>query len=231
VSEAGRKGRLAGLVFLSGIIIIAFLNRDSFQADAISIWLDEAGIWGPFAFIAFYTVATVLFLPGWILTTSAGALWGPIWGTVYALTGATLGAVAAFLVARYLAADEVERRLGDGLLKKVKQGVEEEGWRFVAFTRLVPLFPFNVLNYAFGLTRIRLKDYLWPTFVFMLPGGFAYVYLGYAGSGALSGSGGIQRILIAIALLALVAYLPRLIKRFKAPKNEADGQDENQLRD
>ena len=227
MSETASRGRLAGLVILAGIIFIGFLNRDSFEADTISLWLDEAGIWGPLVFIGFYTVATIFFLPGWILTTTAGALWGPIWGTVYALTGATLGAVAAFLVARYLAAEEVEKRLGDGLLKKVKRGVEEEGWRFVAFTRLVPLFPFNVLNYAFGLTKIRLKDYLWPTFVFMLPGGFAYVYLGYAGSGALSGSGGVQRILFAIALLAMVAYLPRLIKRFKALQIENENLAEN----
>ncbi len=208
-----RAFRIVGLILLAALILWSAINRSAFSPESVDGWLDEAGWWGPLAFIALYTVASVLFLPGWILTTTAGAIWGPWLGTLYSLTGATLGATAAFLVARHLAADEVEARLGLGILSKVKDGVEREGWRFVAFTRLVPLFPYNALNYAFGLTRVRLRDYVWATALFMLPGGFAYVYLGHAGSEALAGGErGLQAILLAIALLAAVAYLPRLIK-------------------
>jgi rhodanese-related sulfurtransferase len=94
--------------------------------------------------------------------------------------------------------------------------VEEEGWRFVAFVRLVPLFPFNVLNYALGLTRIRLSHYFFASFLFMLPGAFAYTWLGYAGREALAGGEGlIQKGLLALGLLALVAFLPRLVNRLR----------------
>jgi len=154
-------------------------------------------------------------LPGSVLTLAGGALFGPVLGTFYNLTGATVGAVLAFLVARYLASDWVEQKT-DGRLKQLKQGVEGEGWRFVAFVRLVPLFPFNLLNYALGLTRIRLSHYLIATYLFMLPGAIAYTYLGYAGREAIAGSEGlIQKALLALALLAVVAFLPRLIGRLR----------------
>jgi len=92
-----------------------------------------------------YVAVTVLLLPGSILGLAGGALFGPAWGTVYTLVGATIGATLAFLVARYVASDWVAAKAG-GRVKQVIDGVEAEGWRFVAFTRLVPLFPFNLLN-------------------------------------------------------------------------------------
>jgi rhodanese-related sulfurtransferase len=120
------------------------------------------------------------------------------------------------VVARYLAADWVEQRVG-GRLKQLKEGVEDEGWRFVAFVRLVPLFPFNLLNYALGLTRIKLWHYVTASFICMLPGGIAYTYLGYVGREAIAGGEGlIQKGLIALALLACAAFIPRLIKYFRS---------------
>jgi len=99
-----------------------------------------------------------------------------------------------------------------GRLKQLKQGVEGEGWRFVAFVRLVPLFPFNLLNYALGLTKVRFIEYLLATYIFMLPGAIAYTYIGYAGREALAGGDGlINTFLIAIALLAVVMFIPRFI--------------------
>jgi uncharacterized membrane protein YdjX (TVP38/TMEM64 family) len=94
--------------------------------------------------------------------------------------------------------------------------VEEEGWRFVAFARLVPLFPFNLLNYALGLTHISFTHYLVATLLFMLPGTFAYTWLGFAGREAAAGSENLIRtILITIAVLAAAAFLPRLVKRWR----------------
>ena len=99
------------------------------------------------------------------------------------------------------------------------RGVDEEGWRFVAFVRLVPLFPFNLVNYAFGLTRIRITEYVAASFVCMAPGALAYTWLGYAGQEAASGqSAAIREGLLALALLAAVALLPRLIRRLKGPR-------------
>jgi uncharacterized membrane protein YdjX (TVP38/TMEM64 family) len=94
-------------------------------------------------------------------------LFGPVWGTILNLAGATVGATAAFLVARYLA-DWVRRKAARRLDQLIK-GVEAEGWRIVAFVRLVPILPFNLMNYALGLTHIRLVDYVLASFVCMLP--------------------------------------------------------------
>jgi rhodanese-related sulfurtransferase/membrane protein YqaA with SNARE-associated domain len=150
-----------------------------------------------------------------VLTLAGGALFGPVLGTVLNLTGATLGASLAFLVSRHLASDRVARKTG-GRLKQLIRGVESEGWRFVAFVRLVPLFPFNLLNYALGLTRIPFWHYVIASCVCMLPGAIAYTYLGYAGREAIAGGESlIQKILIGIALLAAVAFLPGLVARLR----------------
>lgn len=208
------KRLLLLLLLLTGIVVAA-RYRDQFNVEALQQWIEGAGMAAPFMFMLLYAAATVLFLPGSVLTLAGGAIFGPLWGTLYSLSGATLGATLAFLVSRYLASAWVERKVG-GPLARLKQGVEAEGWRFVAFVRLVPLFPFNALNYALGLTRIRLLHYVLASYLFMLPGAFAYTYLGYAGREALAGGQGlIQKGLLALALLALVLFLPRLISRFR----------------
>lgn len=211
---------------------LAVAYRDHFDAAALEAWVQSSsGAAAPVLFMVVYALGTVLFLPGSVLTLAGGALFGPVWGTLYNLTGATIGATLAFLVARYLAGDWVERKAG-GRLRQLKQGVESEGWRFVAFVRLVPLFPFNLLNYALGLTRIRLSHYIIASYLCMLPGAVAYTYLGYAGREAVAGGEGlIQKILLAIALLAVVAFLPRLIGRLRRrPMLEVDGLRERLLR-
>jgi len=207
--------RLLLLVILLAAIAVAARYRAQFNVDALQQWIESAGMAAPFVFMLLYATATVLFLPGSVLTLAGGVIFGPLWGTLYSLSGATLGATLAFLVSRYLAAQWVERKVG-GRLARLKHGVEEEGWRFVAFVRLVPLFPFNALNYALGLTRIRLLHYVLASYLFMLPGAFAYTYLGYAGREALAGGQGlIQKVLLALALLAVVLFLPRLISRIR----------------
>lgn len=167
------------------------------------------------AFMGLYIAGTILFLPGSLLGLAGGALFGPVWGTIYTLVAATMGATLAFLVARYVGSDRVVARAG-GHLKQLIEGVEAEGWRFVAFVRLVPIFPFNLLNYALGLTRIRLVDYALASFLCMTPGTVAYSYLGYAGREALTGGESLVRKgIIALALLAAAAFLPRLVRRLR----------------
>ena len=206
--------RLMRIVLFLGLlaaVTLAILYRDQFDAAALEAWVRDAGPVAPLLFVLLYAVAAILFLPGTVFTLAGGALFGPVLGTLYNLTGATLGATLAFLVSRYLVADWVAARAG-GRVKKLINGVEGEGWRFVAFVRLVPLFPFNLLNYALGLTRLRLLHYIIATFVFMTPGAIAYTYLGYAGREAVAGGEGmIQKGMLALALLAVVTFLPRLI--------------------
>ncbi len=209
---------LAVLLLLA--IGVAVRYREVFDVALIENWLEGAGIWAPLAFIAIYALATVLFLPGSVLTLLGGAMFGPVMGTLYNLAGATIGATAAFLISRYLASDWVAQKTG-GRLKQLINGVEQEGWRFVAFTRLVPLFPFNLLNYALGLTRINLIPYILASLLFMVPGGVAYTYLGYAGKEAIGGGEGlIQKLLLALGLLAVVAFIPRLLQRIREDNPE-----------
>jgi uncharacterized membrane protein YdjX (TVP38/TMEM64 family)/rhodanese-related sulfurtransferase len=213
--------RIALLLVLAAAIALGFTYREHVDVAALEAWVAGAGAAAPLLFIGLYALATVLFLPGSVLTLAGGALFGPVWGTLYNLTGATVGAVLAFVIARYLASHWVRTRVEAGAstggrVERLVKGVEAEGWRFVAFTRLVPLFPFNLLNYALGLTRIPLLHYALASFVFMLPGALAYTYLGHAGREAVAGEEGLIRNgLIAMALLAVVAFLPRLVARLR----------------
>ncbi|MEE8394414.1 MAG: TVP38/TMEM64 family protein, partial [bacterium] len=194
--------RLALLIVLGAAVALVLGNRERFSAQELEAFLAGLGVWGPLGYLLVWLIAPVLFLPGSPITLTGGALFGPLWGTVYTIFGATGGATLAFLVARYLAADWVEKK-AHGMLGRLKAGVEAEGWHFVAFARLVPLFPFNLLNYAFGLTRISLRSYVLTSFIFMLPGTAGYIYLGYAGREVLVGGGNLAVILpIALAVFA-----------------------------
>ncbi|MFZ5932437.1 MAG: VTT domain-containing protein [Pseudomonadota bacterium] len=207
--------RLLLTLAIAGAAIWLALHRDGIDPALIERSIRDLGPWAPFAHIAAFAIGTVLFLPGAIFGLAGGMLFGPLWGTVFNLAGATLGATASFLTARYLAKDWVRRKAG-GRLEQLIAGVEAEGWRFVAFTRLVPLFPFNLLNYALGLTRIPLPQYVLASLICMIPGTLAYSWLGHAGREALAGNeAAIRYSLLALALLAAIAFLPRLIRRLR----------------
>ncbi|MEZ5333009.1 MAG: TVP38/TMEM64 family protein [Thermoanaerobaculia bacterium] len=143
-------------------------------------WVDSLGLWGPVVFVLGYALATVAFIPGSLLTLAAGAIFGLLEGTVTVFAGASLGATLAFLVSRYLARGRIEARLeGKPRFRALDRAVEREGLKIVTLLRLAPVFPFNLLNYALGLTRVRLPHYLLACFG-MLPGTFLYVYYGRA---------------------------------------------------
>ncbi|HEB82253.1 MAG TPA: sulfurtransferase [Gammaproteobacteria bacterium] len=210
--------RIILLLIVIGGIVLAAVYREQFDAAAIQGWIESAGSAAPLLFMLIYIIGTLLFLPGTVLTLLGGALFGPVLGTFYNLTAATIGAMLSFLVSRYLASDWVKSKTG-GRLKQLITGVENEGWRFVAFTRLVPLFPFNLLNYALGLTKIRFSHYSLATYLFMLPGAIAYTYLGYIGKEAATGGEGlVQKAMLALALLGIVAFLPRIIGSLRKGK-------------
>jgi uncharacterized membrane protein YdjX (TVP38/TMEM64 family) len=208
--------RLALGVVIAGAAIWLALNRDRLDPALIEISMQELGLWAPLGYVALFALGTVLLIPGAIFGLAGGVLFGPVWGAVLNLIGATLGATLAFLAARYLAADWVRRKAG-GRLDRLIAGVEAEGWRFVAFVRLVPLVPFTLLNYALGLTHIPLLPYVVASLVCMAPGTIAYTYLGYAGREAFAGGETMVRTgLIALALLALAAFIPRIVRRIRA---------------
>ncbi|HKJ70167.1 MAG TPA: VTT domain-containing protein, partial [Gammaproteobacteria bacterium] len=200
---------------LLAVVAAGLVYRDQINPADIEAWIRGAGALAPLLFLGLYVIGAVAFIPGSVLTLAGGALFGPVLGTAVNLAGATIGGTLAFLIARYLAADWAAARAG-GRLKQLKEGVEAEGWRFVAFTRLVPLFPFNLLNYALGLTRIGVVPYVLATLVCMAPGALAYTYLGYVGREAAAGAEGlIRKGLLGLALLAVAAFLPRLVARMR----------------
>lgn len=200
-----------------GIAFVVWLVRERFTVAQIEDWMGRLGWWAPAIYLALWLVAPVLCLPGAPLGLAAGALFGPVRGSLYTLVGATAGATLAFLVARYLAGEWVARR-ASGRLGRIMQGVETEGWRFVAFVRLLPVFPFNLLNYALGLTPIRVRSYVIATFLGMLPGTVAYVYVGYTGREALAGGTAlVSKGLVALGLLAAVSLVPAMLKRWRRP--------------
>jgi uncharacterized membrane protein YdjX (TVP38/TMEM64 family)/rhodanese-related sulfurtransferase len=204
---------------IAGAAIWLALNPNRLDPALVEGAALDLGPWAPVGQVVIFALGTIVFLPGAIFGLAGGLLFGPLWGTVLNLAGATLGATAAFIVGRYVAAGWVRGRAGPHLQRLI-DGVNAEGWRFVAFVRLVPLFPFNFANYALGLTRISLRDYVVASVTCMLPGTLAYTWLGHAGREATAGDGtAIRYGLLALAVLAAMAFLPRLIRRLRGNEN------------
>jgi uncharacterized membrane protein YdjX (TVP38/TMEM64 family) len=228
-SGAAGRGRpvSAARLVLWGAALVAFLALARY-ADAPSLLrkaldgIAGLGPWGPPIFALLYVLATVLFLPGWILTLGAGVVYGLTKGSILVSISATLGATAAFLVGRYLAREWVAARIeGNPRFRAIDEAVAREGWKIVLLTRLSPAFPFNLLNYAFGLTRVSLRHYVLASWIGMMPGTLMYVYLGsLAGDLASVGAGRGSRTpaewaLYAVGLLATVAvtvYVTRIAR-------------------
>ena len=214
------------LAVLVAGIVAAFAFRRYLTVPQIQDFVGRLGHWGPIVFVLAYAVGPAFLIPVLPLDLAAGLLFGPIWGTVYSLVGATLGATVAFLTARTVGRDWTEQKLS-GPLKRLKDGVDRGGWEFVAFVRLVPVIPYNLLNYALGLTRIRLVPYVLATFVFMLPATTVYVYTGWAGGEALVGEGTMNetlaRVALALSALGALAVLPRLVVRLARRRRKLPG--------
>ena len=207
--------RVLLVAVIAGAVLWAAVYRDQFDATSLDRWLVDFSLWAPVVHVLLFAIGTIVFLPGSLFALAGGALFGPVWGAALNLLGATFGASLAFLIARYVAGDWVARKSG-GHLKRLIDGVDKEGWRFVAFVRLVPLFPFNLTNYALGLTRISFLPYVTTSFICMAPGAIAFSWLGHAGQGALSGDvSAIRYGLYALGLLAVIGFVPRLIKRMR----------------
>lgn len=176
--------RLKLLLFLAIATLVAILIIASNFFDvqeflrAVLIEIDRLGVWGPVAFIITYNLATVLFIPGSVLTLGGGVIFGLWWGFIYVFVASTLGATFAFLIGRYLSRDRVVKYMEcHPKFQCLDRAVSQEGLKIVFLTRLCPLFPFNLLNYALGITQVSLKDYVLGSFG-MIPGTILYVYSG-----------------------------------------------------
>lgn len=184
----------------------------------IKEWVSSFGVIAPLIYICFYIVATLFFLPGLPITVLSGLAFGSVWGVVYAAIGAIIGVSLAFLVARYVARELVESWVaGNKQFQKIDEKVEQQGWRVLMFTRLVPIFPFNLQNYAYGLTKIKFLTYLLVSAIFMLPGTIAYVQIGGA---LVSGEGNLRRTFIYLSIAGVLILLVSLIPGFLRKRRE-----------
>ncbi|RCJ40169.1 SNARE associated Golgi family protein [Nostoc minutum NIES-26] len=173
------KLKLLLLSFLVTIlIIIAKYFRIQEVLQQLLIWVHSLGVLGPIAYIVIYNLATLLFIPGSILTLKGGCLFGVFWGSVYVFIAAIIGATLAFIIGRYLTRDWISRQMDKHpKFKAINLAVAKEGWKIVLLTRLSPIFPFNLLNYAFGVTQVSIKDYILGS-LGIFPGTVMYVYIG-----------------------------------------------------
>ncbi|MBW8002929.1 MAG: TVP38/TMEM64 family protein [Planctomycetes bacterium] len=190
--------------------------------DALD-WISGLGPLGPLIFIGLYILVCVLLLPGSIVTLGAGVVFGVVKGSIAVSIGSTIGATCAFLIGRYLARNWVAGKIaGNEKFKAIDEAVASQGWKIVLLTRLSPVFPFNLLNYAFGLTKVSLKHYFFASWIGMIPGTIMYVYIGsLAGDLAKLGTGQRTRttgewVLYGAGLLAtlvVTVFVTRLAKK------------------
>jgi len=213
----------AAAVIVAVVALVATGRLLGARLTSVVAWVDGLGAAAPVAFVVVYAFATVAFVPGFILTLAAGAIFGLALGTLYTLIAATCGASLAFLVSRYAARGFVERRLAKHPeFAAVERAVSKEGRRIVFLLRLSPLFPFNLLNYALGLTSVRFVDYILAC-AGMLPGTLLYVYYGKLAGDVARAAGGLTPergpayyALLALGLVATIAvtaYVTRLARR------------------
>ena len=209
---------LVGTVAIVYLLLSYYGITDEIRLEnvpKIKTWVANFGAIAPLIYIGLYLLSTVFFLPGAPVTVLAGFIFGPLWGVFYASIASIISVSVAFLIGRYVARDLVERWVkGNAQFRKIDEQVNEQGWRILMFTRLVPIFPFNLQNYAYGLTSIRFATFVIVSAIFMLPGTAVFVQLGGA---FVSGKGNIGKTLlylgIAGVLMLVLSLIPRLLRK------------------
>lgn len=205
---------LVALIAVLAAIFTLMGITGGINPETLRLKISSYGLIAPIIFILFFMIAPALMLPSLPITVTGGILFGPLWGVVYVSIGATLGATIAFFIGRYMARDFIMDRLKDSeKLKKLNDEVDKKGWKIVAITRLIPIFPFNILNYAYGVTSIKPFDYFWASFLFMLPKITAYVVFSSSLLDILKGNISIEFV-AGLILLIVVSLIPLLKRKF-----------------
>ena len=219
------------LIAIALVVLVVLGRHAGSYIPQFAQWVNGLGVWGPIVFILGYAVAAVAFVPGSLLTLAAGAIFGLAQGVVYVFIAAVLGSSAAFLVSRYLARRAIERRLANNpRFAAIDRAVGAQGRRIVFLLRLSPVFPFNLLNYGLGLTKVSFADYVAAS-VGMLPGTLLYVYYGklagdvaaLAGGAAPEKGAGYYAVLI-LGLVATVVVTTLVTRTARRALKEATGE-------
>ena len=211
--------RLAIAAGALALLLAALASQDLLSPTRIRELVQEAPIAAPVVFVLLYALLTVLLVPGGVRSLVAGALFGPVWGTVVTVIGATIGASGAFLIARAVGRDHVERITGPRIAG-IDRWITDRGLGAVLFVRLVPLFPFNLVNYAAGLTGLRLRTFAVGTLIGATPGTAAYV-----GLGAGLDDPGSRGFLTSAALLGALSLAGVIALRLASPR-DGDARDQ-----
>ena len=210
------------LLIMGGIAAIRLTGATRFlDQETLRNSIQSVGLWAPALYMLLYTLAPVLFLPGLPITLVGGILFGSFWGVIYTIFGATAGACLAFLVARYVGRNWIFGKLKNPRWRKLDEGVKQQGWKMVAFTRLIPLFPFNLLNYAFGLTKIGFIPYALTSFICMLPACIAFIVFSSSLLDIIKGKIP-PAFIIGIGLIIIVLLAPVLYRYYKSRKKFPD---------
>lgn len=210
---------LIALLILSGVIFLARYFQFDQKLIEVKDWISEQGVWAPVLFVCLYVVATIAALPGSVLTIAAGALFGSVLGVTTVIIGATIGASLSFLIARYAARDMILGLLSKNeRFQKLNQLTEKNGDIIVAITRLVPIFPFNLLNYGFGLTAVPFKTYVFWSALCMLPGTILFV-VGTDAATQTINNGEIPWVLV-LTVLIVIGIISFIVKKAKSRLKE-----------
>lgn len=237
-SGGSRSGLALKLVggLAAAAALIALGRQLGGYVPQFAAWVDTLGFWGPAVFVLGYAAATLAFVPGSLLTMAAGAIFGLAKGTLLVFFGATTGATFSFLVARYLARSAIEKRLAHRpRFRAIDRAVARQGLKIIFLVRLSPVFPYNLLNYGLGLTRVKLLHYVLAC-AGMIPGTFLYVYYGKAlgslaavASGTVPERGASQWVMLGIGLAATVAvtaFVTRIARRALAEEVDVEAAAE-----
>ena len=231
--NAGRWAELKPWVKLAIFLILAVavfiaIRRTGlgayFSRENMEALLAGFGPWAPAGYVALYAVGTMLAVPGTILTIIGGVVFGPIFGTLLIVIGATLGASGAFLIARFLARDFITQMFGGAdWFRRLDNGIARYGLFFVLFVRLIPVLPFNGINFASGLTKVRFRDFFIGTFFGIIPASFIFANAASQAAGAAAGERIGTGFYVSLALLGVLALIPVIYKKFMDSHEEGKG--------
>ena len=222
MSKEQKKGGIGKILIAVAVIAVVFFLANHFglteriqDIPAMQEWFQNLGLIGYLVFIFIYVLVAIFMLPAFPFTLIAGVTFGSILGAILALTGATIGAAVAFLVAKYVARDAIVNKFQDNpFFKKIEDGFEQNGVSFLILTRLVPVFPYNLQNYVYGLTSINFFTYVVVTFITMAPGAFIYAFM----AGEIVANGLSLTLMIQFAIAGLVLFVVSLIPKYIAKK-------------
>ncbi|MCX7769719.1 MAG: VTT domain-containing protein [Proteobacteria bacterium] len=209
------------IIILGSILVYNLEKTGLITIERILNLVRSSKILAPVVYLLIYSIGPTFFFPSLLLTILSGIIWGPVLGVIFAISGATIGCSIPFLLSRYIFHDYVKKLFGVKRWKRLKDLVDKNGWKVVAFTRIIPIFPFPVLNYLFGITPVKFIHYVIASFIFMLPACIAYVYFGSSIFQLIS-TGNFFPLIISILIISLVMIVPWFLQKFKITSKKTD---------